>query len=406
MNRSSTTDRPLRVVIAAGGTGGHIYPGLATAEALRRLVPDAHVTFSGTTRGLETTLVPAAGYDLDIVPMKPFARCDDAHLAAFPLHLARSIAVAAGHLRRDRVDIVIGMGGYPSVPAVLAARLLGIPTVLHESNAVPGRANRLVARLTRNVATGFDPSGARWCRGRTVRHVGIPIDARLASLDADACRHQALAHFTVRPGRRLVVVSGGSQGASRLNEAAVGLAARWRDRDDFQLLIKARRGECSRLESELASTGGDRVAHVVDYIDRIDLAYIAADAVVMRAGSATIAELEHLGTPAVLVPYPFAPGDHQTHNARPLIANGQASLVPDAELTASTLETALEGLRPKSASSSVDSIHATAALGLARWAIELAGSACSPEPAEPTDSGCDSASVNEFSACAPTKGQQ
>jgi UDP-N-acetylglucosamine--N-acetylmuramyl-(pentapeptide) pyrophosphoryl-undecaprenol N-acetylglucosamine transferase len=365
----------LRVVIAAGGTGGHIYPGIATADAIRALVPDAEITFSGTTRGLETTLVPKAGYRLDTVPMKPFARCDDAHLIAFPFHLARSVRLAAKQLRRDHVDVVVGMGGYPSVPAVLAARLLGIPCVLHESNAVPGRANALAARVTRHIATGFDPAGARWCRGREVRYLGIPLDPRLADLDARASRQRARRHFGLSEGQRFLVVSGGSQGANSLNTVAAALAARWGERLDVRFLIKARAGDAERLRGELLATGADRVADVVDFIDRMDLAYAAADVAILRSGSATVAELQHLGTPAVLVPYPHAPGDHQTHNARALVQTGQARLVADDALGVDSLERAVDDLlRAGVRSRPGPSRHADAAEALARWAIDLAAS--------------------------------
>lgn len=371
---------PLRVVIGAGGTGGHIYPGLATAEAIRRLSPEARVTFSGTSRGLESTLVPAAGYDLDLVPMKPFARCADAHLAAFPLHLGRSVIQAASQLRRERVDVVIGMGGYPSVPVVLAARILGIPAVLHESNAVPGRANVLAARFVRTIATGFDPRDARWCRGRDVRHLGIPVSAALESVDATALRPRARKSFGVGPDQRLVIVSGGSLGASRLNRAAVDLAGRWRSRDDVRFVIKARADDRAELEAVLSRSGGGRIARVVDHIESMELAYAAADAMVLRAGSATIAELELLGTPAVLVPYPQAPGDHQTHNARALAETGRAVVVADHDLDSDTLAAnlgALSAVRPHTAAVARP-LHATAAESLARWALDLAGRPAAP----------------------------
>lgn len=368
---------PLRVVIGAGGTGGHIYPGLATADAIRRLSPGARVTFSGTDRGLETTLVPAAGYDLDLVPMKPFARCSDAHLAAFPIHLGRSVARAAAQLRRERVDVVIGMGGYPSVPVVLAARILGIPALLHESNAVPGRANVLAARFVRNIATGFDPRDARWCRGRDVRHLGIPVVSALESVVAGALRPRARKAFDVNADQRLIVVSGGSLGASRLNRAAVDLAVRWRSRDDVRFVVKARPDDRAELEAVLARSGAGRVARIVDHIDSMDLAYAAADAMVLRAGSATIAELELMGTPAVLVPYPQAPGDHQTHNARALAETGQAVVVADHDLDASALAASLDALpalRPVvTGAGGARPLHATAAESLARWALDLAG---------------------------------
>lgn len=372
-----TPSSRLRVVIGAGGTGGHIYPGLAVADALLRLRPDAVVSFSGTPLGLEQDLVPRAGYRLDLVPMPPLARWSETPLAAFPFLAARSIRLALRQLQTEDVDVVVGMGGYPSVPVVVAARILRIPVLLHESNAVPGRANALAARLTRNIATGFAPGRARWCRGKDVRHVGFPISPAIAALDVPAARGEARAHFEVDTGRRFYVVSGGSQGAARLDTAAVRLAGMWRDRTDVQMLIKARADDADELGAELRASGGHRIASLVPHIDRMDLAYAAADAMVLRSGSATIAELEHVGTPAVLVPYPHAPGDHQTHNAAALAATRQARVVRDEELTAASLAEALsllevEGRAPEAAAIVPRDIHATAAESVARWAMDLA----------------------------------
>jgi UDP-N-acetylglucosamine--N-acetylmuramyl-(pentapeptide) pyrophosphoryl-undecaprenol N-acetylglucosamine transferase len=387
MSSTPSRPRPVRVVIGAGGTGGHIYPGLAVADAIRRIRPDASVSFSGTPRGLEGRLVPAAGYPLDLVPMPPLDGRSTRSLVAFPGRAAASVVLAARRLRAERVDVVVGMGGYPSVPAVVAARILGVPALIHESNAVPGRANAAVARLTRNIATGFDPGEARWCRGRgrDTRHVGFPLPQSMAAADPAACRDEARARFGVAAGQTLVVVSGGSQGAARLDRAAAHLAGRWRDRGDVRMLIKARSDDAVRLADLLRENGGARVADVVGHIERMDLAYAAADAMVLRAGSATVAELEQLGTPAVLVPYPFAPGDHQSHNARALAATGQVVVVRDAELDADTLADALARLReqdprrpahpgtqPARRPAARTGLHAGAADAVARWALDLA----------------------------------
>ncbi|GAA4677934.1 UDP-N-acetylglucosamine--N-acetylmuramyl-(pentapeptide) pyrophosphoryl-undecaprenol N-acetylglucosamine transferase [Frondihabitans cladoniiphilus] len=367
----SHSRRPLRVVIGAGGTGGHIYPGLATADAIRMLVPDAVVSFSGTARGLETILVPRGGYPLDTVPMRPFVRSRGASRGAFPWHLGRSILVARRHLTRDSVDVVIGMGGYPSIPVVLAARSLGLPCLVHESNAVPGRANALAARFVAHVATGFPTESSRWCRACEVRHVGVPLDRSIEGADVDRAR--AREHFGMSDGQRLVVVSGGSQGAASLDEAAVQLAFLWKDRNDVRLLVKTRSGGSAAVVDRLEREGGERIATAVEFIDRMDFAYAAADAVVVRAGSATVAELQQSGTPAVLVPYPHAPGDHQTWNARLLTDAGQGVLIPDHELSAERLAASLDRLFASSRTPPPsNSPHTGAAERLARWAIDLA----------------------------------
>ncbi|MFJ9212919.1 UDP-N-acetylglucosamine--N-acetylmuramyl-(pentapeptide) pyrophosphoryl-undecaprenol N-acetylglucosamine transferase [Streptomyces sp. NPDC102264] len=328
---------PLSVVIGAGGTGGHIYPGLALAEALRRAVPDAVISFVGTERGLETTLIPGAGYPLHTVDMIPFDPALGAKRYLLPAALLRSGAQCRSVLRGQGAQVAVGMGGYPSAPVILGARMAGLPSVIHESNAVPGRANQFAARLTPHIAVAFDRSRARLSGGQHADTVGMPVSARIADLDRAALRDEARRAFAVPEGARVLLFNGGSLGAARLTEAAVGLAARWRHRRDVHLLIKTGPAALEATRRRLTDAGAGQVARAVPYLDRMDLAYAVADLVVCRAGSATVAELATTGVPAVLVPYPHAPGDHQTHNARVLSDAGAAHLLPDAETTADRL---------------------------------------------------------------------
>ncbi|KUL34872.1 N-acetylglucosaminyl transferase [Streptomyces sp. NRRL F-4489] len=329
---------PLSVVIGAGGTGGHIYPGLALADALRRAVPDAVVSFVGTERGLETRLIPEAGYRLHTVDMIPFDPALGARRYLLPAALLRSGAQCRAILRAQGAQVAVGMGGYPSAPVIVGARLAGLPSLIHESNAVPGRANRFAARLTPHIALAFDRSRPHLVGGERAETVGMPLAGPLAGLDRTARRPAARRALGVPEGARLLLVNGGSLGAARLTEAAIGLAGRHRDRTDLRLLIKTGPAALDAARAALAANGGAAVAEAVPYLDRMDLAYAAADLVVCRAGSATVAELAATGMPAVLVPYPHAPGDHQTHNARVLSDAGAALLLPDAEATAERLD--------------------------------------------------------------------
>ncbi|WP_137233951.1 undecaprenyldiphospho-muramoylpentapeptide beta-N-acetylglucosaminyltransferase [Streptomyces sp. BPSDS2] len=371
---------PLSVVIGAGGTGGHIYPGLALAEALRRADPDAVISFIGTERGLETTLIPAAGYRLHTVDMIPFDPALGAKRFLLPAALLRSGAQARSVLRSQNAQVVVGMGGYPSAPAIVGAKLAGLPSVIHESNAVPGRANQFAARLTEHLTVAFDGSRAHLSGGERARTVGMPIAASLAALDRPALREEARRAFGIPEGARVVLFNGGSLGAARLTAAAVGLAARWRDRGDVHLLIKTGPAALAETRHKLMEAGvGPVAAQAVPYLDRMDLAYAVADLVVCRAGSATIAELATTGVPAVLVPYPHAPGDHQTHNARVLSDAGAAHLVPDAETTADRLAGLIDPLLADPARLAVmgraadPGHHARAADLLAETVIRLAG---------------------------------
>ncbi|MGW6142714.1 UDP-N-acetylglucosamine--N-acetylmuramyl-(pentapeptide) pyrophosphoryl-undecaprenol N-acetylglucosamine transferase [Streptomyces sp. NPDC055144] len=332
---------PLSVVIGAGGTGGHIYPGLALAEALRRADPDAVISFVGTERGLETRLIPGAGFRLHTVDMIPFDPALGAKRYLLPAALIRSGAQCRGILRAQGAQVAVGMGGYPSAPVIVGARMAGVPSVIHESNAVPGRANQFAARLTPHITVAFDRSRVHLSGGKDAYTVGMPIAAQLATLDRTALRAEARHAFGIPDGARVVLFNGGSLGAVRLTEAAVGLAARWRHRSDVHLLIKT--GPAA-LDETRRRLGDSPVAQAVPYLDRMDLAYAVADLVVCRAGSATVAELATTKVPAVLVPYPHAPGDHQTHNARVLSDAGAAHLVPDGETTAERLAALVEPL--------------------------------------------------------------
>ncbi|MET7758665.1 UDP-N-acetylglucosamine--N-acetylmuramyl-(pentapeptide) pyrophosphoryl-undecaprenol N-acetylglucosamine transferase [Streptomyces sp. NPDC005389] len=370
---------PLSVVIGAGGTGGHIYPGLALAEALRRADPATVISFIGTERGLETTLIPAAGYRLHTVDMIPFDPVLGAKRFLLPAALLRSGAQARQVLRTQKAHIAVGMGGYPSAPAIVGAKLAGLPSVIHESNAVPGRANQFAARLTPHLTVAFDGSRAHLSGGERAQTVGMPIAASLAALDRSALREEARRAFAVPPGARVVLFNGGSLGAARLTAAAVGLAARWQGRRDVYLLIKTGPAALAQARRELSEAGLGPVAQAVPYLDRMDLAYAVADLVVCRAGSATIAELATTGVPAVLVPYPHAPGDHQTHNARVLSDAGAAHLLPDAETTSSRLAELIDPLLAHPSRLAVmgraadPGNHARAADLLAETVIRLAG---------------------------------
>ncbi|GHB50108.1 UDP-N-acetylglucosamine--N-acetylmuramyl-(pentapeptide) pyrophosphoryl-undecaprenol N-acetylglucosamine transferase [Streptomyces xanthochromogenes] len=362
-------------MIGAGGTGGHIYPGLALAEALRRAVPDAVISFVGTTRGLEGELIPRAGYRLHTVDMIPFDPSLGAKRYLLPAALLRSGAQCRAILKAQGAQVAVGMGGYPSAPVIVGAKMAGLPSLIHESNAVPGRANQFAARLTPNIAVAFDRSRAHLSGGQDALTTGMPIAASLAALDRPALRAEARRALGVPPGARLVLVNGGSLGAARLTAAAVGLAERWRDRRDVHLLIKTGPAQLADTERQLSGLPG---ARAVPYLDRMDLAYAAADLVVCRAGSATVAELAATGVPAVLVPYPHAPGDHQTHNARVLSDAGAGLLVPDAETTAFRLAGLVEPLladpaRLAAMSGAADpGNHARAADLLAARVLELA----------------------------------
>ncbi|MEV4311357.1 undecaprenyldiphospho-muramoylpentapeptide beta-N-acetylglucosaminyltransferase [Actinocrispum sp. NPDC049592] len=362
-------------MIAAGGTGGHIYPGLALAEAIKAAEPDVRVTFVGTRRGLEGRIIPKAGYPLTTVDMVPLTKKDGWR---FPVALAVASRQCRKVLRDNEAHVAVGMGGYTSAPLVLAARMAGLPSVIHDANAVPGRANRFSARLTENVALAFEEAADHLPRNIDSRTVGMPLVASLATFDRAALRPVAREALSLPDSKTLVLVNGGSLGADRLNEAAIQLALRWRRRTDVRMIIKAGKGGADAINQQLDESGARHIAESVHYIESMDMMYAAADVAVCRAGAATIAELGQVGLPAVLVPYPYAPHDHQTRNAEALVQNGAAVLLPDNVTTAAALEVVLGGLvddpgrRERMAAAALRTARPHAARHLARWVTELA----------------------------------
>jgi UDP-N-acetylglucosamine--N-acetylmuramyl-(pentapeptide) pyrophosphoryl-undecaprenol N-acetylglucosamine transferase len=339
-----------RIVIAGGGTGGHVVPSLATAAALRAAAADVEVEFVGTARGLEGRLVPQAGWRLHEIEAAPLARRLSPATLRLPFVLWRATDVAATLLARPETIAAVVFGGYVSVPLALAARRARTPLVVHEQNAVPGLANRLAARWAHAVAVTVPASVERFRGAHEVVITGNPVRPGLALARPEGAREDAIAAFGLDPERRTLLVFGGSQGARRINAAVVDTAGRWADPGGLQILHASGRAEHAAVQaawSEALSRPGmadGPLVRCVGFLDRMDLAYAVADVVVCRSGASTLAELTVLGLPSVLVPYPHATADHQTANARALAEAGGATMIPDAALDALTLVAACEPL--------------------------------------------------------------
>ncbi len=323
----------MRVLLAGGGTAGHTSPLLATADALRRLDPTVEVTALGTPRGLEGRVVPEAGYPLELVPPVPLPRRPSADLLRVPGRLRTAMTATLEVLDRVRPDVVVGFGGYVSVPAYLAARRRRLPIVVHEGNAMPGIANKLGARLTTHVATSFPRT--------PLRHgvyLGLPIRRMISTLDRSALRAEARGTFGLDADRPTLLVTGGSQGARRINQAVAGAQEAFAAAGVQVLHVVGPNGEAS-----VARGTGEPPYVVLPYVDRMDLAYAAADLTVCRAGANTVTEVAAVGLPAVFVPLPIGNGE-QRLNARPVVDAGGALLVQDDALTAEWVAGTLPGL--------------------------------------------------------------
>ncbi len=312
----------MRVVIAGGGTGGHLYPGVAVARELLRRAPDTVVTFAGTARGLESRLVPKEGFALDVIrsvglkgrsPMTVLRG-----LAMVPVSLADAWALVS----RRRPDAVIGVGGYSSGPVVLVAAVRGIPTMLLEQNAAPGLTNRLLARVVRAAALTYDDAHGYFGRKGVV--TGNPVRPEFLSSPA--------ASTGAARGPRVLIL-GGSQGAHAINVAMVAAAAELGRRfPGLEVVHQTGPRDVADVRAGYERAGV--AARTESFLDGVAAEMTAADLVVSRAGATTLAELAALGRPAVLVPFPFATDDHQTKNARAVAEHGAAVMVPERELSA------------------------------------------------------------------------
>ncbi|AUN41077.1 undecaprenyldiphospho-muramoylpentapeptide beta-N-acetylglucosaminyltransferase [Tsukamurella tyrosinosolvens] len=312
-----SSSRAVSVVVAGGGTAGHIEPALAVADAVRALRPDAEVTALGTPKGLEGRLVPERGYPLAMIPPVPLPRKPGKDLAKLPFTLAGAVRRTRTVLRETGADVVVGFGGYVALPAYLAARSMGVPIVIHEANASAGVANKVGAKLATKVFAAVPGSGV------PAEVVGIPVRASITGLDRAALRAEARAHFGLPADGPVVLVFGGSQGAVRLNDGVVGAA---RDLADAGIGVLHAYGPKNSVDVDVPGY----VA--VPYLSRMDLAYAAADLAVCRSGAMTVAEVAAVGLPAVYVPLAHGNGE-QALNAQPVVAAGGGLLVDDAAFT-------------------------------------------------------------------------
>jgi UDP-N-acetylglucosamine--N-acetylmuramyl-(pentapeptide) pyrophosphoryl-undecaprenol N-acetylglucosamine transferase len=319
---------PLRVLIAGGGTGGHLYPGIAVAEEIVSQ-PGGEVTFVGTSRGLETTLVPKAGFPLELVQVSGLKRMGLAGLVRGLGRLPRAFLESWRILRRQRPDVVLGVGGYASGPLVLAAALAGVPTAIQEQNSLPGFTNRVLGRLARRVFVAFDEAGASFAQ-RKVRLVGNPVRRKFLEQAATAGANPG--------GGRSIVILGGSQGSHAVNELATGLVRVLDARGHLRPIVhQTGRDEAERMQLHYAALGYEGRVAVRAFID--DMPAVLADAalVVARAGALTLAELAIMRVPAILIPLPTAADDHQTRNALAFERAGAAFLLPQADASATRL---------------------------------------------------------------------
>lgn len=334
----------LRVVLTGGGTGGHVYPALAIAEALRARVPGAQLYYLGTREGLEAQVVPRHGIPFYAIPAGGVVRKGWAQAARGAWLLLQGVRRARALLRELAPQVVVGTGGYVSGPVVWAAARSGLPTLIHEQNAVPGVTNRLLSRYADVVAVAY-PEVARWFpRARRVEVTGNPVRPAVLA----ASRQPSRAALGLEPYRFVVLVVSGSRGARTVNEAVLEMLPRWLRREQDALVWVTGQAYYDLVARRARERGYDPEVHrhvrILPYAHAMEQWLAAADLVVSRAGAMTLAEIAARGLPSVLVPSPNVAHDEQRHNARLFAAAGAAWVLEDHACHGDALAAALEQL--------------------------------------------------------------
>jgi len=328
----------MKIIISGGGTAGHIYPAIATAQVLKENF-GAEILFIGASERMEMDKVPKAGFEIIGLPVEGLKRkITHKNLIVLAKYI-RSLIKARGIVKRWKPDAVVGFGGYASAPVIKAAQHFSIPTILQEQNSFPGIANRLHAKYAKVICTAYDGMERFFPNTRIVK-TGNPLRVKYYNAFTDEKRREAYKYFNLQPGYITVVVTGGSLGAGTINGAMEKLV-----KSDpnppvpIQIIWQTGAYYWEREFDFYDKNGGISIPiKITSFIDRMDLAYAIADMIVCRAGASTISEIQMLGIPAVFVPSPNVAEDHQTHNAEALVEKQAAIMIKDCELGDKLLE--------------------------------------------------------------------
>lgn len=323
----------MKVLIAGGGTGGHINPGLAIAKYIKQQEPKAEITFVGTEKGLETKLVPREGFILETITVRGFKRKLSFDTIMAIKELGQSFFQAARLIKKTRPDVVIGTGGYVCGPVLFIAAKKGIPTLIHESNAFPGVTNRLLERYVNYVAISFKAAEKYFKKTNKIVHTGNPIRQELINTN----RQEALKQLDIEADKPLIVVMGGSRGAEKINKSVAQMLNEYY-KGEFNIIFSTGEAQFEEINSSIKIDNKyKKMVKVVPYIFEVDKVYAAGDLMVCRAGAMTISELQIMGIPSILIPSPYVTANHQEHNARSLEKDGGAIVILEKELNAELL---------------------------------------------------------------------
>ncbi len=314
----------LKVVISGGGTGGHIFPAIAIADALKRRFPEADILFIGAQGRMEMERVPKAGYPIEGLWISGFTK--DLSVLSLPFKLISSLTKARRILKRFKPDVVVGVGGFASGPTLKAANWLGIPTVIQEQNSYPGKTNRNVGKKAKAICVAYDHLD-QWFPAEKIHFTGNPLRANIA---LNGTREEAAEFFNLDPTKPVALLVGGSQGALGINKGISAQLTAFKD-NDLQLIWQTGKTYIGQAEAEVKALGLESQVKPTVFIDRMDLAYGLADVVISRAGAMSISELALVQKPVIFVPLPTAAEDHQTKNAQQLVDAEAALMVRNAD---------------------------------------------------------------------------
>lgn len=342
----------MRVLIAAGGTGGHIYPGLTIANEIKARYPGTEIVFVGTRYGLEKDIIPRAGYPLEIISVQYFRRALSLDLLKTGIIALKGLRQSFGIIGRLQPDVVVGTGGYVTGPVLLAAALRKAPTLIQEQNALPGITSRILGRFVRGIALGYQEAAPYFPKDGRVMVTGNPIRSEITAMT----RPGAIRRLQLHPDYKTVVVFGGSQGGLSINRAMRELAPRLNKEKSLQVIHQTGKRSYDDIAWEVLSKDPGRTVkglppmvqdgciRIVPYIYDMPAALASADLVVGRAGALSIAEITARGLPAILIPFPYAAENHQEKNARVLEKAGAVKVLLDKAVTADSLGDLILGL--------------------------------------------------------------
>ncbi|MGI6092589.1 MAG: undecaprenyldiphospho-muramoylpentapeptide beta-N-acetylglucosaminyltransferase [Veillonellaceae bacterium] len=327
----------MRVMLSGGGTGGHIYPAITISKAIEKRSKSCQVLFVGTNQGLEADIIPKEGYDFKTIDIRGFERRLTLQNLATLFKSAASIWQSQSIIRKFKPDIVIGTGGYVCGPVLLAASLLGVPTIIQEQNVIPGITNKILARFVDKIAVGYADAANYFPSKDKVIFTGNPIRPEVMS----ASRQEGIEALGLDPKKRTILISGGSRGARSINQAMVEVYKYFIARKDVQLLHVTGKTEYNGIVGNLEQSGIDITSagniSIKPYLYNMPLALAAADLAIFRAGAVGLAELTARGIPSILIPYPYAAENHQEHNALVMENHGAAAVIRDKELSGERL---------------------------------------------------------------------